>query len=105
MVCLVLYLIVSIHIRYVTVEGFYHKAVPATLQEKEMIKRIPYDRSDDMILLGTTPEAGDTSFSALERVWYCPTVKLLACKADIQPQKVIQTAFRAMPWQGLLAGW
>lgn len=65
----------------VAVDGFYDKAVPATLQEKEMIKRIPYDRSEDMKLLGTTAEAGDTSFSALERVWYRPTLEIIGMQS------------------------
>ncbi|MDQ6844267.1 MAG: M20/M25/M40 family metallo-hydrolase [Bacteroidota bacterium] len=60
----------------VTVEGFYDKVVPATLEEKEMIKKVAYDKSEDMKLLGTTAEAGDTTFSPLERVWYRPTLEI-----------------------------
>jgi acetylornithine deacetylase/succinyl-diaminopimelate desuccinylase-like protein len=52
----------------VAVEGFYDKVVPTTLQEKEMIKKVPYDKADDMKILGTTAEVGDTIFSPLERI-------------------------------------
>ena len=65
----------------VAVEGFYDKVVPATLQEKEMIKKVPYDKSDDMKLLGTTAETGDTTFSPLERVWYRPTLEIIGMQS------------------------
>lgn len=60
----------------VAVEGFYDKVIPTTLEEKEMIKKVPYNKSDDMKLLGTTAETGDTTFSPLERVWYRPTLEI-----------------------------
>lgn len=60
----------------VAVEGFYKNAIPATAEEKEMIKKVPYNKSDDMKLLGTTAETGDTAFSPLERVWYRPTLEI-----------------------------
>jgi acetylornithine deacetylase/succinyl-diaminopimelate desuccinylase-like protein len=60
----------------VAVEGFYDKVIPVTPQEKEMIKKIPYDKSDDMKILGTTVEVGDTTFMPLERVWYRPTLEI-----------------------------
>ena len=65
----------------VAVEGFYDKVVPATLQEKEMMKKIPYDKLEDMKLLGTTAEAGDTTFSPLERVWYRPTLEIIGMQS------------------------
>ena len=65
----------------VAVEGFYDKVVPATLEEKERIKKIPYDKLDDMKLLGTTAEAGDTTYSALERVWYRPTLEIIGLQS------------------------
>ena len=65
----------------VAVEGFYDKVVPASLQEKEMIKKIPYDKTDDMKLLGTTAEAGDTTFLPLERVWYRPTLEIIGMQS------------------------
>lgn len=65
----------------VAVEGFYDKVVPATLQEKEMIKKIPYDKFEDMKLLGTTAEAGDSSFSPLERVWFRPTLEIIGLQS------------------------
>ncbi len=65
----------------VAVEGFYDKVVPATLQEKEMIKKVPYDASRDMKVLGTTAETGDTSFSPLERVWYRPTLEIIGMQS------------------------
>jgi acetylornithine deacetylase/succinyl-diaminopimelate desuccinylase-like protein len=65
----------------IAVEGFYDKVVPATAQEKEMIKKIPYAKDDDMKLLGTTAEAGDTTFSPLERVWYRPTLEIIGMQS------------------------
>jgi acetylornithine deacetylase/succinyl-diaminopimelate desuccinylase-like protein len=65
----------------VAVDGFYDKVVSATTQEKEMIKRIPYNGSDDMKLLGTTAEAGDTTFSPLERVWFRPTLEIIGMQS------------------------
>ncbi|MBL7763705.1 MAG: M20/M25/M40 family metallo-hydrolase, partial [Chitinophagaceae bacterium] len=65
----------------VAVEGFYDKVIPATLEEKETIKKIPYDKADDMKLLGTTAETGDTSFSPLERVWYRPTLEIIGLQS------------------------
>jgi acetylornithine deacetylase/succinyl-diaminopimelate desuccinylase-like protein len=65
----------------VAVEGFYDKVVPATLQEKEMIKKMPYDKLDDFKLLGTTAETGDTTFSPLERVWFRPTLEIIGIQS------------------------
>ena len=65
----------------VAVEGFYDKVVPATLQEKEMIKKIPYDKLEDMKLLGTKAESGDTTFSPLERVWFRPTLEIIGMQS------------------------
>lgn len=65
----------------VAVEGFYDKVVPATLSEKEMIKKVPYDASKDMKVLGTTAEAGDTAFSPLERIWYRPTLEIIGMQS------------------------
>lgn len=65
----------------VAVEGFYDKVVPATSAEKEMIKKIPYNKLDDMKLLGTTAEAGDTSYLPLERVWYRPTLEIVGMQS------------------------
>jgi acetylornithine deacetylase/succinyl-diaminopimelate desuccinylase-like protein len=65
----------------VAVEGFYDKVVPTTSEEKEMIKKVPYDKSDDMKLLGTTAETGDTAFSPLERVWYRPTLEIIGMQS------------------------
>jgi len=65
----------------VAVEGFYDKVVQTTLEEKEMIKKVPYNKSDDMKLLGTTAETGDTTFSPLERVWYRPTLEIIGMQS------------------------
>lgn len=65
----------------VAVEGFYDNVIPATLQEKEMIKKIPYDASKDMKMLGTTAETGDTTFLPLERVWYRPTLEIIGLQS------------------------
>lgn len=75
----------------VAVEGFYDKVLPITAAEKEMIKKIPYDKSVDMKILGTTAEVGDTTFSPLERVWYRPTLEITGIEsgssANIIPGK------------------
>jgi acetylornithine deacetylase/succinyl-diaminopimelate desuccinylase-like protein len=65
----------------VAVEGFYDKVVPATAQEKEMMKKVPYNKADDMKILGTTAEAGDTTFSSLERIWYRPTLEIIGMQS------------------------
>ncbi len=61
----------------VAVEGFYDKVLPVTEQQKEMIKKIPYNPADDMKLLGTTAEVGDPAYSVLERVWFRPTLEII----------------------------
>ena len=61
----------------VAVEGFYDKVQPITAQQKEMIKRIPYDPANDMKILGTTAEVGDPAYSPLERVWFRPTLEII----------------------------
>jgi len=61
----------------VAVDGFYDKVLPLTGQEKEMIKKIPYDPAEDMKILGTTAETGDTNYTALERIWYRPTLEII----------------------------
>ncbi len=61
----------------VAVEGFYDKVVPVSAQQKEMIKRIPYDPAKDMEMLGTTAEVGDPAYSPLERVWFRPTLEIV----------------------------
>lgn len=65
----------------VAVEGFYDKVLPATSEEKAMIQRVGYDKTEDMKLLGTTAEAGDTSFLPLERVWYRPTLEIVGMQS------------------------
>jgi acetylornithine deacetylase/succinyl-diaminopimelate desuccinylase-like protein len=61
----------------VAVDGFYDKVLPITAAQKEMIKRIPYDASTDMKILGTTAEVGDPAFSPQERMWYRPTLEII----------------------------
>ncbi|MEO6329398.1 MAG: M20/M25/M40 family metallo-hydrolase [Ginsengibacter sp.] len=65
----------------VAVEGFYDKVLPTTLEEKEMIKKVPYNKFDDMKMLGTTAETGDTTFSPLERIWYRPTLEVIGMQS------------------------
>jgi acetylornithine deacetylase/succinyl-diaminopimelate desuccinylase-like protein len=60
----------------VAVEGFYDKVVPLTPQEREMIKKFPYNSADDMKMFGTTAETGDTNYLPMERVWYRPTLEI-----------------------------
>ena len=61
----------------VAVEGFYDKVLPVSVQQKEMIKKIPYDPAKDMKILGTTAEVGDPAYSPLERIWYRPTLEII----------------------------
>ncbi len=61
----------------VAVEGFYDNVEPITAQQKEMIKKIPYDPAKDMEILGTTAEVGDPAYSPLERIWYRPTLEIV----------------------------
>jgi acetylornithine deacetylase/succinyl-diaminopimelate desuccinylase-like protein len=61
----------------VAVEGFYDKVLPITAAQKEMAKRIHYDPATDMKMLGTTAEVGDTNYTALERIWYRPTLEII----------------------------
>ncbi|MBC7391575.1 MAG: M20/M25/M40 family metallo-hydrolase [Opitutaceae bacterium] len=65
----------------VAVEGFYDKVIPATLKEKEMIRKIPYDKTEDMHLLGTTAEVGDATFLPLERLWNRPTLEIIGLQS------------------------
>ncbi|HMC86906.1 MAG TPA: M20/M25/M40 family metallo-hydrolase, partial [Chitinophagaceae bacterium] len=60
----------------VAVEGFYDKVIPLTSQEREMVKKFPYNAGDDMKIMGTTAEAGDTNYMPLERIWYRPTLEI-----------------------------
>jgi acetylornithine deacetylase/succinyl-diaminopimelate desuccinylase-like protein len=61
----------------VAVEGFYDKVLPISAAQKEMMKRIHYDPTTDMRILGTTAEVGDTTYTALERIWYRPTLEII----------------------------
>lgn len=65
----------------VAVEGFYDKVIPISDEQKAMIKKIPYDPADDMKILGTTAETGDTSYSPLERIWYRPTLEIVGMES------------------------
>ncbi len=65
----------------VAVEGFYDRVLPATAQEKEMMKKVPYNKANDMKILGTSAEAGDTTYSSLERIWYRPTLEIIGLQS------------------------
>jgi len=65
----------------VAVEGFYDKVTPISAEQKEMIKKIPYDPATDMKILGTTAEVGDPAYSPLERVWYRPTLEIVGMQS------------------------
>lgn len=65
----------------IAVEGFYDKVLPASEQEKEMMKKVPYNKADDMKILGTTVEVGDTAFSSLERIWFRPTLEIIGMQS------------------------
>ena len=42
---------------------------------------MPYDIAEDMKILGTTAEVGDTSFLPLERIWYRPTLEIIGLQS------------------------
>lgn len=65
----------------VAVEGFYDRVIPATVGEKEMMKKIPYTQATDMKILGTSVEVGDTAYSSLERVWFRPTLEIIGMQS------------------------
>jgi acetylornithine deacetylase/succinyl-diaminopimelate desuccinylase-like protein len=65
----------------VAVAGFYDKVIPATAQEKEMMKKVPYNKEEDRKILGSTAETGDTAYSALERIWYRPTLEIIGMQS------------------------
>ncbi|MFT3935841.1 MAG: M20/M25/M40 family metallo-hydrolase [Chitinophagaceae bacterium] len=65
----------------VAVEGFYDKVVPLTAEQKTMMAKVPYNKADDMKLLGTTAEFGDTAYSSLERIWYRPTLEIVGMQS------------------------
>jgi acetylornithine deacetylase/succinyl-diaminopimelate desuccinylase-like protein len=65
----------------VAVDGFYDKVLPLTAQERAMIKKIPYDKAEDMKVLGTTAETGDTTYTPLERIWYRPTLEIIGMQS------------------------
>ncbi len=65
----------------VAVKGFYDKVAPLTSDEKALLAKVPYDKNEDMKLLGTTAEVGDTSFSPLERIWYRPTLEIVGMQS------------------------
>ncbi|MBL7874732.1 MAG: dipeptidase [Cyclobacteriaceae bacterium] len=65
----------------IAVEGFYDNVVQATAKEKEMMKKIPYNKVDDMKILGTTVEVGDTAYSSLERIWFRPTLEIIGMQS------------------------
>lgn len=65
----------------VAVEGFYDKVIPISNEQRAMIKKVPYDPADDMKILGTTAETGDTSYSPLERIWYRPTLEIVGMES------------------------
>ncbi|MBX9734253.1 MAG: M20/M25/M40 family metallo-hydrolase [Chitinophagaceae bacterium] len=60
----------------VAVAGFYDKVIPLTAAEKTKLKQVPYNPAKDMQFLGTTAEAGDATYSPLERIWYRPTLEI-----------------------------
>ena len=68
---------ITLSLSNVAVEGFYDKVLPITAAQKEMAKRIHYDPATDMKMLGTTAEVGDTNYTALERIWYRPTLEII----------------------------
>ena len=45
------------------------------------MKKIPYSKGDDMKILGTTAEVGDTAFSSLERIWFRPTLEIIGMQS------------------------
>lgn len=60
----------------VAVKGFYKQVQPLTKEEKQRLLQIPYDATKDMKDLGTTAEVGERGYTALERLWFRPTIEV-----------------------------
>ncbi|OYU55031.1 MAG: peptidase M20 [Chitinophagaceae bacterium BSSC1] len=65
----------------VAVAGFYDKVIPPTAKEKAMMQKVPYNKEEDRKILGSTAETGDTTYSALERIWYRPTLEIIGMQS------------------------
>lgn len=61
----------------VAVAGFYDNVPAITAAEREMIAKVPYDAAADMKELGSTADVGDTNYTALEKLWYRPTLEIV----------------------------
>jgi acetylornithine deacetylase/succinyl-diaminopimelate desuccinylase-like protein len=61
----------------VTLPGFYDKAAPVSVQEREMFARLPFDEKAWLAAAGNSgAAAGEAGFSTLERVWARPTAEI-----------------------------
>jgi acetylornithine deacetylase/succinyl-diaminopimelate desuccinylase-like protein len=60
----------------IAIQGFYDRVLPVTPTERESVNKVPYDQGKDKKDLGTTTEIGEEDFSALERIWYRPTLEV-----------------------------
>jgi acetylornithine deacetylase/succinyl-diaminopimelate desuccinylase-like protein len=58
----------------VAVAGFYDNVKPMTAEEKAMAAKAPYDEKKEMQEYGAILFAGEKGYTALERVWYRPTL-------------------------------
>ena len=57
----------------ITIPGFYDDVRPLTEQERENLKRLPFDESDFAVSIGAPALYGEKGFNALERLWARPT--------------------------------
>ena len=58
----------------VTVPGFYDEVRPVTARERSGLERLPVDEAALRQSVGAVALGGEAGFSALERLWYRPTL-------------------------------
>jgi acetylornithine deacetylase/succinyl-diaminopimelate desuccinylase-like protein len=60
----------------VTVPGFYDKVTDMTPQEREALRRIPFDPEEWAERTRTRSVRGEEGYSVLERIWFRPAVQI-----------------------------
>jgi acetylornithine deacetylase/succinyl-diaminopimelate desuccinylase-like protein len=60
----------------VAIQGFYDHVLPLTKEDRDRVKKVPYNETKDMKDIGSTMDIGEEAFSPLERIWYRPTLEV-----------------------------